>query len=422
MKAATAFFLVISLGGPLGAQQPTMPSLGASVRAWTVGLPSLFAPLPQAQALGKGAPLQKNVESMQRVALDAGIVGFPAFKVSVEGREYVALLVTTGEWGPISQDFAYRTGEGELRSVFTKFYNGTVLAKLFVGGKGYFVSKEGDHYLVVRSHYEPLPEIVHYPMIEGRTVVSLFTTTTTSTCPGRCRAVRHPSPPLVSLVVAFEDGYVTAVGGKEAAIARGTHWLSRQNAAFANSGFEGRYEVREYAFFTMPKEDSHENVYDWAVKPGNNVIRDIRQRNKAAGVLIFSSSLLVNEAVRTPPGPINPDFEVAVAGGYSPNGLVDDDILAALHEMGGHFPGGDHNVESVNKPTDPYPSARDWVDCEAGVHGAVAVNPCGKFLELAEVYSGTSSFWNGKVTGVANVNDNVSAFRKVFPFLVGNHE
>src|ERR1700682_5884800 len=109
MKAATAFFLVISLGGPLGAQQPTMPSLGASVRACTVGLPSLFAPLPQAQALGKGAPLQKNVESMQRVALDAGIVGFPAFKVSVEGREYVALLVTTGEWGPISQDFAYRT-------------------------------------------------------------------------------------------------------------------------------------------------------------------------------------------------------------------------------------------------------------------------------------------------------------------------
>jgi hypothetical protein len=118
---------------------------------------------------------------------------------------------------------------------------------------------------------------------------------------------------------------------------------------------------------------------------------------------------------------MNFDNEVAVAGGFFAE-WSDDDIRAALHEVG-HLSGGDHNIESAApQATDPQGSARDWYDCAGGVHGALSYNVCGIYLETVEQYSGVNSFWNGQPTGKAGVNDNVAMFRRVFKLLQGEHD
>jgi hypothetical protein len=355
---------------------------------------------------------------MERVALDGSVLGLAAFTANVEGRDFIAERIDS-TMDVASEKFVYRTGVDESLSTLTKFADGTVLGKVFVAGRGYFIAPEGDHYVVVRSTLLHFSEIVHYPLVEGGAAV-----TSNATPRGKRRAVRFPSPPapVFRIVVAMDNDYAVAVGGREKAIQRATHYRDRQNTAYQQSGFEGRIEVTEYAFFDLPRDlDGERSVYTWAVRGGNSVIRDIRKRSKAAAVLIFTESHFGNEATRTAPAPINADFEIAISGGYLANSLVDDDMLVAEHEVG-HLSGGDHNIESVNNPNDPQAAARDWYDCDASVHGALSYNVCGKFLDFGEVYSGTNAFWGGKVRGVAGVNDNVGTFRQVFPFLVGEHE
>jgi hypothetical protein len=420
MKVVAASFLAIALGGSVGAQQVTTPSVNARERGTTLGLPSLFTPLTHlARKTVVTAALPVGVQSMQRVALDGSVLGLGAFTVNVEGQAYIAERVDS-TMDIASEKFVYRTGPDEALSTFTKFADGSLLGKLFAGGKGYFVAPDGDHYLVVRSAQRAMPEVVHYPSSEGLDAVSLGVTTV-----GKRRAVRFPSPPAptVRIVVAMENKYADAVGGREKAIQRTTHWRDRQNTAYQMSGFEGRIEVLDFTFFDLPPDLAEKwgNVYTWAVDPANSAFREMRKRNKAGGVVIFSASSYVNVATRTSPDHINFDYEVAVAGGFFAE-WSDDDIRAALHEVG-HLSGGDHNIEStVPQATDPQGSARDWYDCTGGVRGALSYNVCGIYLETVEQYSGVNSFWSGQPTGKAGVNDNVAMFRRVFNLLQGEHD
>jgi len=424
MKVVAASFLIVVLGSPVGAQQVTTPSVNVRERGTTLGLPSLFTPLTQlARKTVVTAAMPVGVESMQRVALDAGVLGLGAFTVNVEGRDYIAERVDS-TLDIASQRFVYRTGTDEALSTFTKFADGTVLGKVFAGGKGYFVTPEGDHYLVVCSAHRVMPEVVHPPLIGSREKVTLAGATTG--CPGKCRAVRFPYPPapILRIVVAMENKYADAVGSKEKAIQRMTHWRDRQNTAYQKSGFEGRIEVTEFAFFDLPEDLSKwGTVYVWATDPANPVIRDMRRRNAAGAVVIFSTSTYSNEAARSSPDPAFTHFdnEVAVVGGFYAE-WSDDDIWTAIHEVG-HVSGGDHNIEdAAPQAADPQGSARDWYSCEDGVHGALSYNVCNVFLEDAEIYSGVNSFWRGRPTGKAGVNDNVSMFRLVFKLLQGEHD
>jgi hypothetical protein len=255
MKVVAASFLAIALSGPVVAQQATTPSVNLDERGITPSLPSLFIPLTHvARMTAVTAALPAGVESMQRVALDAGVLGLGVFAVNVEGHDYIAERVDS-TIDVASENFVYRTGEDEALSTFTKFSDGSVLGAMFLGGKGYFVSPEGDHYLVVRRVYRVIPEIVRYPLIDGLEAVSLGITTL-----GKRRAVRFPSPPAptVRVVVAMENKYADAVGGREKAIQRTTHWKDRQNTAYQKSGFEGRIEVPEFTFFDLPPRPRRE--------------------------------------------------------------------------------------------------------------------------------------------------------------------
>jgi hypothetical protein len=424
MKVVAASVLVLALGSPVGAQQVTTPSVNVRERGTTLGFPSLFTPLTRvARKTAVTAAMPVGVESMQRVALDSSVLGLGAFAVNVEGRDFIAERVDSRLDIP-SEKFVYRTGSDEALSTFTKFADGTVLAKVFAGGKGYFVTPEGDHYLVVRSAHRVMPEVMHSPLIEIQEKVTLAGTTTG--CAGKCRAVRFPYPPAPTLriVVAMENKYADAVGGRAKAIDRTTHWRDRQNTAYQQSGFEGRVEVPEFAFFDLPEDLSKwGTVYAWATDPANPVIRDMRRRNAAGAVVIFSTSTYSNEAARSSPDPafMNFDSEVAVVGGFYAT-WSDDDIWTAIHEVG-HVSGGDHNIEdAAPQATDPQGSARDWYDCASGVRGALSYNRCNAFLEDAEIYSGVNSFWNNSPTGKAGVNDNVAMFRLVFKLLQGKHD
>lgn len=75
-----------------------------------------------------------------------------------------------------------------------------------------------------------------------------------------------------------------------------------------------------------------------------------------------------------------------------------------------------------HRKSDPQGSNRDWYDCNEAVRGALSYNPCGKFLESVEIYSGLNSFWRGRPTGKAGVNDNVSGMRNVWKNLAGPHD
>jgi hypothetical protein len=313
--------------------------------------------------------------------------------------------------------FQYRLEGETLLSTFTKFYDGNVLAWIVAGGKGYFVTRGPSDYLVVSSVFAPLPEIVHSPpLIDQRYLI------TSAPPSAKRRSVRSGSPaPKVPVVIAADREYVDRVGSRDKVIARVTHYVDRQNTAYRNSGFEGRLELREVAFFDLPPLPDDVTVFEWAVDSTNPVIRTIRRRNKAAATIIFSGSGRTNEAIRTAPSPIDPDQEVAVAGGFFAE-WDPTDIHSALHETG-HLSGGDHNPESANRPpTDPQASARDWYDCEAGVRGALSYNVCGKFLNFTEMYSGLAAVYEGKVRGVAGRQDNVGMFRFVFDYLKGDHE
>jgi hypothetical protein len=376
----------------------------------------LLTPVPEAEA----TPMlySERAESVELVALDIAILGFSAFTVNIGAREYVAQLVHS-ERHAGSEMFQYRLEGETLLSTFTKFDDGTVLGWIQAGGKGHFISPDEKDYLVVSSVHTSLPEVIRYPSLMGRLEESVDSAAATYR---KRRAARSgPPAPRVPLVIAVDDGYERLVGSKEKAAQRVTHYVDRQNTAFRNSGFEGRLELREVAFFDLPDLPAGVTVFQWAIDPLNPVIRMMRKRNKAAGTIIFSGSTRVNEALRTAPAPVNPDIVVAVVGGFFADWDATD-IHTALHEMG-HLSGGDHNPESAQRPADdPQASARDWYDCGAGVYGALSYNVCGKFLDFVEMYSGLAAVYDGKVRGIAGKQDNVGTFRLVFEYLKGDHE
>ena len=386
----------------------------SSAQSFSDNIPRLFSPLPRIRA--EAFPVSERILSMEQVQLSAEILGFSSFILSVKGREFLAERIDS-ERHVSSEMFRYRIEGEELPSVFTKAYNGTVFGRIQAGGKGYFLSQEGDHYVVALTRHVLPPEVLHYPWFSGPLQLeSVF-----GAAPSRRRrAVRSgPSPMLASIVIAICSDYRDAVGGAEKAIARATHMVDRLNSAYKASAFSGRIEIKEIAFVDPPKEVVAGDLHAWATDPEGPVAA-IRRRNKAFGSMVLSKETRVAEATRTTPRPINPDFEVAVIAGFYAD-WDDSDILNALHEMG-HIGGGDHNPEnSRNLPNDPEPFARDWYSCEDGLQGPLSQNVCDKWLDDVEMYSGLNSVYAGKVRGSPTQN-NVGTFYRVFPFLTGDHD
>ena len=391
--------------------------LGNAVLAAERNVPRLFTALVQEKATTERTPMPEGVDSMERVALDRGVLGMPAFSGVVSGYEFVAERLDSSR-GNLSETFDYRTGPTEARSVFT-IYNGIVYGNLVVEGKSYFMSPEGDHFLIVRSIRHEIEEFIRYAPRGDLQTIEAFATNFS-----RRRACCSFLPPPSGIVtMAISADYIAALGSQEKARARAQHMIDRQNAAFKNSGFgEAKFVNSEAIVVDPPQEVVERGLYDWAVSgAGKPIISGMRKRNKAAATFILSKGTHVSEALRNAPGKWLPDIQVAVVGGFFAE-WDDSDIRAFIHEAG-HLCGGDHNIEAAPpQATDPQGSNRDWYDCADGVHGALSYNPCGTFLETAEIYSGLTSFWRGKPTGKAGVNDNVGGMRVVWRDLAGPHE
>jgi hypothetical protein len=388
-------------------------SISLSAQATTAeNLKPLFTPAPQ--ALGTEF-FRERVTSVESVILDASLIGLSAFTVNVEGRELLATRVAS-EVRVSSEMFLYRVEGGDFLSVFTRTYDGIVLGHIQTNGKGYFISGAGGNHLVVSGLSVPVPEVVHYPMLEEPVSLALSLSTT----PARRRAVRSgPLPVTVYMNIAICLDYRDAVGGEAKAIARATHMIDRLNNAYRSSGFSGRVEIREIAFVDPPAEFIPTGLYKWATDPSGIVVAN-RKRTKAAGTIVLSKNALVAEAIRTAPRPIDPNREVAIAAGFFAE-WDDGDIHIALHEVG-HLSGGDHNPESsTHPPDDPQISARDWYSCEESVYGALSYNVCDKFLNRVEMFSGLNAVYAGRVRGNER-QDNVGTFVRVFEYLKGAHE
>lgn len=377
-------------------------------------MPHLFTPLPQAS--GKGVQAD-NAPSVRRVTLNADILGFPAFIVSVGDREFVAERVES-QRSISSETFLYMVEGEELLSVFTKSYDGRVLGYIQAGGKNYFISDESGEYVVAPSAtHDPLPEVVYYPLLEQPILpMQLFA----STSMGRRRAVRSgPEPPTVWLNIAVCLDYRDAVGGSEKAIARVTHMVDRLNAAYRASGFYGRVAIREIYFIDPPVEVVELGLFKWARTLTGPVVA-ARERTKAAGTVVISQGSLQSSAIRTSLYPFYANGQVAIVGKFFAGS--DPDIKTFIHEVG-HLSGGDHNPESSSYlgRADPQASARDWYSCEEKLRGALSYNVCDRFMNKIEMFSGLKAVYAGKVRG-NEMQDNAGMFAKVFEFMKGDHK
>jgi len=391
--------------------------LGNAVLAAERNLPRLFTALVQENVAAERVSMPEAVDSMERVVLDRGVLGLPAFSGVVAGHEFVAERLDSSR-GNLSETFDYRTGPTEARSVFT-IYSGVVYGNLVVEGKSYFISPEGNHFLVVRSARRETEELLRYAPRGDLQSIGAFATGYSR----RRACCFFPPPPSGIVTIAIATDYVAVLGGEEKARARAQHMIDRQNATFKNSGFaEAKFVNPEAIVIDPPEAVIERGLYDWAVSgAGKPIITGLRKRNKAAATFILSKGTHVSEALRNAPGKWLPDIQVAVVGGFFAE-WDDSDIRAFIHEAG-HLCGGDHNIESAPpQASDPQGTNRDWYDCADGVRGALSYNPCGKFLETVEIYSGVNSFWHGKATGHAGVNDNVSGMRIVWRDLAGPHD
>jgi hypothetical protein len=412
--AATAL-LTVALGafGPVSAAaQPLTTFAGSrqlSDSAQAEDLPRLFTPLPE--ALGKGMRTSERVLSIESVYFDPQVLGFSSVAFRIEDREFAAVLVES-ERRATSEKFVYRVEGDDTFSTFTKMYNGIVLGHIRAGRNSYFVSAAADHHLVVRSLPAPVEEVVHSPSPSEMISANAQRVS-------RRRSVRSgPLPSTVWINIAICYDYRDAVGGTDKALARATHMIDRQNTAYRLSGFSGRMAIREIYFVDPRAEIIPRGLYTWATSPSGPVV-EARKRTKAAATIVLSQGALLNEALRTPPSPINPDREVAICGGFFAD-WDDGDILVMLHENG-HLSGGDHNPESsTHGPLDPQITARDWYSCEEAIRGALSYNVCDRWLQTIEMYSGLAAVYGGKVRG-NEAQNNVGTFEKVFEFMKGEH-
>jgi hypothetical protein len=381
-------------------------------------------------AVGRGATthhagsaelLPEHVSYAETFEMHTDLLGQPVIHILLDGVERTARLVRSNRRAD-GESFLYSTGTGELLSVFTTFYDKNLPAYAYVhlDNKGYFISPEGEHHLAVNSLSRPQEEAVHVNYLPV-----LLTASAESFASGmhvRQRAVRSgPEFKPVRIVIAADSEYVKKVGGKNKAIARLTHYVDRQNAAYENSAFSGRVELEEIVFFDSPVLPENMTMFNWAIDDPTHFFHQTRARNKAGATIIFSGVGHVNMAARTAPGFINPDTDIAVVTAFFAD-WDSVDIETGIHEFG-HVSGGDHNPENAPpQAQDPQGTARDWYDCEAALYGILSYNACdGKWLQIVEMYSGLNSVFMGKVRG-GPMQNNVGMFAKVFETLKGEHE
>jgi hypothetical protein len=386
--------------------------------AMASSLPQLFVKLPQ--PTHKVAALSANdpAASFERVQLDSAVLAFGDFAVETSHGTEIASRVDSYRHGD-SETFLFRVGN-EALSVATIFIGRPTLMHITIDGETYFVSPEGDHYVVApTSRNADLPESVQYANVISSSD-QFFAAAQAVTGTGRRRAVRSgPSPYRFSMQGVLATSYLQAVNerdhlndpvkAEQIARDRMQHAFDYANLALANSRFfTGRWYLRQ----VVVRDLGTNAAMDWART--NAEIQSLRRANKACGTFIMAQAGGL-QALRNSPSKVNPTINNAVAGGYFAS-WDDSDMRTTAHELG-HVLGMDHNWEDApDRATDPQRYARGKYDCVRKERDLMSYNRCGDTLTTLPIYSGPQVIWNGSVWG-SEAENNVLAAVNVGPFL-----
>lgn len=383
--------------------------------------PRLMEPLPlTANVQTNAAP--EGADYMTRVRLHTKVLGLPEIEVGVAGESRLARLKDSYRRYDGESFFYTITGEEEM-AVFTSFYDGRpVYGRIVIGGKGYFISGNGDgDYVVSRTRHADFTCATRASRggfrernafaeaeAEAEAVATAAKTSKQRAC---CSGELYRIP----LVVDVDSDYLAAVGSKERVEARVAHTFDRLRAALWNSG-AGKVVpfYREIAYVEIP---AGEHVHSWAV--WDSTVNEIRRRNKAGGSLVLSQKGNSANSVINSPDFVAPANSQVVASGGFWDDWDDSDIKSVIHEIG-HFLGGDHNLEAASlavTTATSYPFRHDWVSCEQGKKGALSYEvPCAQWLERTEIYSGQRAVAMGYPMELGQ-QDNVRMFHLVAPLL-----
>jgi reprolysin-like metallo-peptidase family M12B len=306
----------------------------------------------------------------------------------------------------------------DVLSVATTFIGRPTLMHITVDGETYFVSPEGDHYVVAPTKsIANLKEAVRYPAVSSE---QFFAAAAQAATNARRRAVRSgPDPYRYSMQGVLATSYLQAVNERDGlndlvkaeqiARDRMQHAFDYTNAALANSSYyQGRWYLRQ----VVVREVDQADPSTWAQNASD--VQALRASVHAAGTFIMAQQSGA-EAVRNSPGKVNPKVNVAIAGSYFAS-WDDGDMRTTAHELG-HTLGMDHNWQSAPDPAkDSQWYARAKYDCTRKVRDLMSYNPCGEFLTTLPIYSGPQVIWNGGIWG-SEAENNVRAAVTIGPFL-----
>lgn len=350
-----------------------------------------------------------DVRSFERVVLDTAVLGFGDFDVELGGRTHPGHRVAS-ERRDDGETFEFQIGEGPRPlSVMTTFYDRAALAHVIVDGVSYFISPEGDHYVIAPASARMIEDTVQYPVPASSVVVT--------DAAGVTKKRRAVAPCCRQLRAVYQGviatSYLDAIGSEQAARDRFQHVIDYTNTALKNSGFnDGVIAVNAPLVRNFGATEAT-SITDQIVADAE--IQSVRKGVRGCGIIALSQKG-PNVAVRNFPGTGHPASTYAVGGAFFAS-WDDGDMQALAHEIG-HTLGMDHNAEDVfSAMKDPQPYARAWYDCGRKARDLMSYNRCGDALQMVPLYSGLAAVWQGVTLGEADTRDNIRAARNVFPGL-----